>query len=103
MRKKLLEKCRAFFRWIWQECRDWRTVVLLIIVVAVLYLPVWGGYLLSLLFHWNWAAVMATAVLVFWAGPFTPFFPLCITLTLSIKKGIEVWRRKRSDKKKDRS
>ena len=83
---KLWEKVKAFFRWIWKECRDWRTVVLLIAVVAVVYSPVWVGYLLKLIFGWNWAAVMATAVLLFWAGPFTPLFPLCIALTLTIKK-----------------
>ena len=29
---------------------------------------------------------MATVVLTFWAGPFTPFFPLAIAITLFIKK-----------------
>lgn len=31
----------------------------------------------------------ASAYLVFWAGPFTPYFPLCIAITLSLKKLIE--------------
>ncbi|HBF15792.1 MAG TPA: hypothetical protein DDW30_09000 [Clostridiales bacterium] len=94
MFRKLWEKVKTFFRWIFDECRDWRTVVLLIAVIAVVYSPVWGGYLLKLIFGWNWAAVMATAVLVFWAGPFTPFFPICIALTLAIKK----WWEKRKKK-----
>ena len=72
MFRKLWEKVKAFFRWILDECRDWRTVVLLIAVVAAVYSPVWVGYLLKLIFGWQWAAVMATAVLVFWAGPFYP-------------------------------
>lgn len=29
---------------------------------------------------------MASACLVFWAGPFTPFFPICIGITLAIKR-----------------
>ncbi len=94
MFRKLWEKVKAFFRWIFDECRDWRTVVLLIAVIAVVYSPVWVGYLLKLIFGWKWAAVMATAVLVFWAGPFTPFFPICIALTLAIKK----WWKKRKKK-----
>lgn len=94
-------KLKGFFRWIWQECRDWRTVVLLIAVSAVVYLPVWGGYLLHLLFGWHWALVMATAVLVFWAGPFTPFFPICIALTLTIKKWHET-RKQKKENGKDR-
>ena len=94
MFRKLWEKVKAFFRWIFDECRDWRTVVLLIAVVAVVYSPVWVGYLLKLMFGWKWAAVMATAVLLFWAGPFTPFFPICVALTLAIKK----WWEKRKKK-----
>lgn len=53
-----------------------------------MYFPVWGGYLLYFLFHWKWAMWMATAVLAFWAAPFTPFFPLCISLTLALRKFI---------------
>ena len=94
MFRKLWEKVKAFFRWILDECRDWRTVVLLIAVVATVYSPVWVGYLLKLIFGWHWASVMATAVLVFWAGPFTPFFPVCVALTLAIKK----WWEKRKKK-----
>ena len=94
MFRKLWEKVKAFFRWILDECRDWRTVVLLFAVVAAVYSPVWVGYLLKLIFGWQWAAVMATAVLVFWAGPFTPFFPVCVALTLAIKK----WWEKRKKK-----
>lgn len=96
MLSKLRKKIAAFFRWIWGECRDWRTVVLLLAVVAVVYSPVWVGYLLKLIFGWNWAAVMATAVLLFWAGPFTPFFPLCIAITLALKR----WLEKRKENKK---
>ncbi len=47
MFRKLWEKVKAFFRWIFDECREWRTVVLLIAVIAVVYSPVWVGYLLS--------------------------------------------------------
>lgn len=99
MLHRLKARLAAFFRWLWGECRDWRTVVLLVAVCAVVYLPVWGGYLLQLLFGWHWAGVMATAVLVFWAGPFTPFFPLCVALTLSIKHWQEAWRAKKEQKK----
>lgn len=55
-------------------------------MIAVVYSPVWVGYLLYAAFGWEWASVMASACLVFWAGPFTPFFPICIGITLSIKR-----------------
>lgn len=83
------DKFIRFFRWIWRECKDVKTFILLMIVSTVVYSPVWGGYLLNALFGWEWASVMASACLVFWAGPFTPFFPICIGITLAIKRRIE--------------
>ena len=99
MIQKLKAKIAAFFRWLWGECRDWRTVILLIGVMAVVYSPVWVGYLLKLIFGWNRAAIMATAVLVFWAGPFTLFFPLCVALTLAIKRLMERRRKEKPESK----
>ncbi len=95
MLAKLKEKCIRFCRWLWQECRDIKTLLLLLAVIAVVYSPVWGGYLLYGLFGWQWASVMASACLLFWAGPFTPFFPICIAITLSIKR----WAGRRAKRK----
>lgn len=89
MIKKLKDKFLSFCKWIWHECRDAKTFILLLIVAAIVYSPVWGGFLLHALFGWKWAAVTAAVCLAFWAGPFTPFFPLCIAITLAIKKLIE--------------
>lgn len=94
------DKVKNFLKWIWNECKDWHTIVILLCVIVVMYFPVWGCYLLYALLGWTWCSVVASACLVFWAGPFTPFFPLCIAITLSIKKGIEL-RKKRIEKTKD--
>lgn len=83
-------KIKRFLYWIWQQCKDRRTVTLLVAVVLVVYSPVWGGFLLQALFGWKWAGVIASAVLLFWAGPMTPFFPLCVAITLAIKR---MWTR----------
>lgn len=91
----MVQKIKKFFQWIWCECKDRRTVVLLLAVVIVMYLPVWGGYLLHAVFGWKWCYAVASAVLVFWAGPFTPFFPICIAITLSIKKAVSKYRSKK--------
>lgn len=93
MFNKLKDKVINFCRWVWSECKDVKTFLLLLGVIAVVYSPVWVGYLLSAMFGWTWASVMASACLVFWAGPFTPFFPICIAITLSIKRWSE--RRKK--------
>ncbi len=96
MVEKIKTKVKNFFLWIWQECKDWHTLVLLCVVIAVVYSPVWLGYLLFIIFKWKWCSAVASACLVFWAGPFTPFFPLCIGITLSIKKAFEVRKNKSS-------
>jgi len=81
-----MKKLKRFFLSIWQECKDIKTFLLFLIVVAAVYSPVWIGYLLYWIFRWNWCLAAATLVLAFWAGPFTPFFPICIAITLAIKK-----------------
>lgn len=77
-------RLQAFFKEIWQDCKNPLTLTILILVALVLYSPVWGGLILSYLFHWKWAAAMAGAVALFWAGP-APFFPVCLAITLFIK------------------
>lgn len=89
MISKFKDKCIQFFRWIWRECKDGKTFLLLLLVIAAVYAPVWGGYLLHAAFGWEWAADVASACLMFWAGPFTPFFPICIGITLAIKRQTE--------------
>lgn len=94
-----MNRIKAFFQGIWQECRDWRTLVILLIVAVVMYLPVWGGYLMYAVFGWKWCSAVSTAVLLFWAAPFTPFFPLCMGITLFIKKALKLKDKKGISKK----
>ncbi len=102
---KIINTFKTFFKWVWKECRDWRTFALLVIVCIVMGLPVWGGYLLALLFHWKWAFVVATAVFAFWWIPGMPFFALAVSVTLGIKKVWEtakVRKLKKTECEKDR-
>lgn len=91
--KKLFEKLKNkfinFCKWVWSECKDWRTLLLFGIVVVLMYTPVWLGYILYFVFKSKWAMGIASTYLVFWAGPFTPYFPLCVAITFGIKKIIE--------------
>ena len=91
IKKKVIE----FFSWIWQECKDWRTFVLLVIVCIVVGLPVWGGYLLWFITEWAWTLAVATALLAFWWLPGAPYFAVCVAITLAIKRFFE----KRQEKK----
>ena len=93
--KELWERIKKFLIYIWQECKDKKTIALLLCVMFVMYMPVWGGYLVHALFGWDWGLVVASAYLVFWAGPFTPFIPLCIAITLSLKRLIRKWNERK--------
>lgn len=86
MLKKLWLKFKNWCIVTWKQLDNWQTLLLFILVCLVIYSPVWVGYLLYWIFKWKWCLWMATAVLAFWAGPFTPFFPICMAITLAIKK-----------------
>lgn len=105
--EKLKKKWKSFCWWIWQACRDRQTIALLLAVAAAVYSPVWGGLLLYRLLGWKWALAMATGCSLFWAGPGTPFFPLCMGLTLSLKKALQARKnakqRKKNGNRSDRS
>ena len=91
--KKLYLKIKKtvidFIKWVWSECKDWRTLVLLGVVCLVIGLPVWCGYLLALIFHWNWAFWVASVCWAFWMLPGAPFFALCVSITLALKRTYE--------------
>ena len=96
MKKKVIkQKAINLWDWLKKECKDWKTLIVLMCVIIIMYSPVWLGYLLYYILKWNWCLVMASVTLAFWFGPFTPFFPLCIAITLSIKKIMQVKNRKR--------
>lgn len=97
-KERITPKIKKFFNWIWQECKDKDTLLLFIGVVVLMYLPAWGGYLLHAIFGWAWCSAVASAYLLFWAGPFTPFFPVCMGITLSIKKVMQIKSRRQSGK-----
>ena len=99
VKKKIIE----FFSWIWHECKDWRTFVLLVIVCFVIGFPVWGGYLIGMLTGWEWAYWMASALLAFWWLPGAPYFAVCVAVTLAIKRFFEKRQEKHAKAEKDNS
>ncbi|MBE6684294.1 MAG: hypothetical protein E7592_01425 [Ruminococcaceae bacterium] len=78
-----------FVKWLWQECKDWRTFILLVIVCIVVGAPVWISGLLGILFNWTWAWAVFAALLAFWWLPGVPYFALCVAVTLAIKRFFE--------------
>lgn len=90
-------KAKKLWRYIKSEIKDVKTFIIFGIVVAVVYSPVWLCYILYFIFKWKWCFVVASSCLAFWAGPFTPFFPLCIAITLGIKRILRKFFLKKSD------
>ena len=96
---KIWDKFKEFIKWIWSECKDWRTLILLGIVCLVLGFSVWGGYLFGFIFGWEWAFWVATITWGFWMLPGAPFFALSVTITLVIKRVFEKMAQKRQKAK----
>ncbi|MBE6557575.1 MAG: hypothetical protein E7661_00955 [Ruminococcaceae bacterium] len=93
--KKMIGKGIEFLKWLWAECKDWRTLVLLGIVSLVLSSPIWIFYALGFVFNWSWAFWVATAIWGFWWLPGAPFFAIAVSVTLAIKKIFEKVKEKK--------
>ena len=106
--KKIWNKIVTFFKWIWIQVKDWHNLVILAIVAPLLFCLCVLLITVALFFtDGKIHLIIATStVLAFWAGPFTPFWPLCIAITLGIRKFIDcIWKPKHKNKreKEDRS
>lgn len=85
---KIKSKVIAFCKWIWSEVKDWHNLVLLLIVAAAFLVLCIIAVTLALIFidgkiHIIYAVGV---VIAFWVGPFTPFWPICIAVTLFISR-----------------
>ena len=96
--RKYKKMGKDFVDWIWAQCKDVKTLILLGIVSLVIYSPALAGWALGIIFSWDWAWISATAYAVFWIGPFSPFFAIAVTITLAIKRWIEVVFRRKKQK-----
>ncbi len=85
-KQKIKEEITKRLHWFKDQCGDRRTILLYFVVWAVMYSPVLIGYPLYFLLGWKWCLIMASSYLLFWAGPFTPFIPVCIAITLFLKR-----------------
>ena len=66
--------------------KDWRNWLIFAAVYAVMTSPTWAGWLLFLVTGDPWHLTYSSAYMAFWALPFTPLIPLCIAITLGIRK-----------------
>lgn len=92
--KWMIDTVIKFFKWVWRECRNWQTVLLLGIVCLVVGSPVWVCGLLWVVFGWAWAGVVCAALLAFWWLPGMPYFGVCVSITIIIKRVYQKYRYK---------
>lgn len=78
------------FVWIFYNLRDWRTILIFLIVVAIVSCEVWIPYIIGFI-AWNNEALrismfsIGSACWLFWLAPATPFLVICVSLTIGIK------------------
>lgn len=83
------------FKYLVINLRDLTTWIIFIITFLVLSSEVWVFYLLGLITGNAWFYGVASACWLFWLGPFTPFLPLCIAITIGIKEIIIRWKKRK--------
>ncbi len=101
--KKIKQKIVNFFKWIWTQIKDWHNLIILIIVAPAFFclcvlLVALGLFFIDGRIHIIYAASLVVA---FWVGPFTPFWPLCIAITLGVRKFIDsIWKPRKLERDK---
>lgn len=101
--KKLLNKIGIFFKWLWRFIVDffkslWRIIVSLKspkgLIALAISLMIYYGWAVALVVigsifpSHRWMIGVGTGVMLFWAGPFTPFWPITLITTIFIQRYI---------------
>ena len=101
--KKFKKRCYYIvvspWKYICINVRDWRTWIIFMSVFLLLSSEVWVFYLLGIITGNEWFYGVASACWLFWLGPFTPFLPLVISLTIGIREVFKKWKNKKKSKK----
>ncbi len=78
---------KGFLKWVWNEAKDWKNLLFIILWWLILGSPTWVGYGLYFVTKNAWHLTYANAVFVFWTFvPGTPLVPLSIALGLATRK-----------------
>ena len=93
MKQKLIN----LWKWLRKNVLNKKMIIYVLIAELIFWSPVIITAILALVIDpWFWTAT--SAIMLFWAGPFTPAVPLQIALALAIK-GIVYKIRKHKEKK----
>lgn len=101
--KNFLKKIGRFLKWVWRFFADfmkslWRVLVGLKtpkgIIALAISLTIYYGWAVALVVlgsifpSHRWMIGVGTGVMLFWAGPFTPFWPITLVTTIFIQRYI---------------
>lgn len=92
-------KTVQLFKWLWTQLKDWKNLIIFLIVFVVVSCEVWVSYLLAIITGDEYWWGIGSACWAFWLAPFTPFLTICITITLGIRAIIDKVRKKRDANK----
>ena len=93
----LKERLRSLWKWLRANVLAKDMILWVIIAELIFWSPVIVTAVLALVINpWYWT--VTSAIMLFWAGPFTPAVPLQIGLALALKGIYNKIRRKRDDR-----
>lgn len=88
------EKIKEFLCSIWKQLKDKINLIIFTCVLIVIYSPTWLIGLIGVISQNVSLIAFSISYAVFWAGPFTPFFPIVIAITFTIRKIINKFNNK---------
>ena len=93
LKRRIKNKLVTLWRWLRKNVLNKEMLLSVIIAELIFWSPVIVTGLLAIIIDpWWWTA--CTAIMLFWAGPFTPAVPLQIGLAVLIKKLSSLIKRK---------
>lgn len=84
--KKLFRKLGEGIKKIISQLKDKTNILIFILTFLVLSSEVWVMYLLYFITGNAWFLGIGSICWSFWFAPFTPFIPLCLAITIAIRK-----------------
>lgn len=99
--KKVWERFKKFFVWLFKQLKDKKNIIIFIITVLALSSEVWFSFLMAVLTKNKWWWGIGSACWAFWLAPFTPFIPLCIAITVGVRKILDKITEKKNKNSSD--
>lgn len=80
----LKKKFVSLWKWLRKNCLNREMIIYILVAEVIFWSPVIVTALLALIINpWFWT--ICSAIMIFWAGPFTPAVPLQLGLAIGLK------------------